>query len=1027
MKQAWDKNIFENGQSKQQGTGPMDSAPSFEHLQSTGSGDKFDKKVLPAGGALSGAGQNLLLTPASLQLAQLQAQLTLQRLKLAQSSNTAAAATVLNQVLSNVAMSQPLFNQLRGSSMPQAPGTGFPSAPITFPPPTTLGTLVGGAFTQNHAGIRMNHYGGGGNMNQNANPHGECGNKASKFQAGFLGGTTAGTSKAGEGGQYGGTGGPKTNSQNNYQRDFYSSESQIQDSGHTEQWKNPTSFPISGKQDVGMGVGGSTWAPSTHGFIGPRAELYNPEEPTGDPKFNPAGGLGFSTAGAQQGFVGYPQKQKGEEGMGMTLQAHQLNDYHGITPSHLPHQCTICEKKVYNLKDWDQHVKGKLHIQNCTLYTDGPALGALHFPVTSEGCLGSALSNNTMAYSSTAGQDVSTGGTSFLPTASMKSFPLSGAGFTSHQPGTKFVPRKPGPGRVVHICNLPEGSCTENDVINLGLPFGKVTNYILMRSTHQAFLEMAYVEAAQAMVQYYQLHPATINDQKLLIRMSKRYKELQLKKPGKDVESIIQDINSQREREELHEMDRYPPERARSRSPVTRSLTPPSHSPSFTSCSSTHSPQAAPWMNGIGPRRGSWDWTSRDRDEWRNGEDDRPNERRKPYLKPADERSRDRYFSSHHPADDFYKKEKLLRVSQHQRHEAKFKRRDGSGDRHRSRHSESELTEDGRGRRTSRRHEREEREANSQKESAEHRAKDRSSSPHSSKPTEPSEGERDRESEVEECGSGEDTEGECWYPKSMEELVTVDEVGEEDDSIVEPDLPELQEEEREEQEEEEREEEEAEEEPTPAKEEKRESVSAPDAGTEETSRSNQTECTEAPSSHICLFPNQAFKSALEEAAEPCVSLTHTTTHTVETHTTTTQIAPKSVCETEKVTDTHAGGETERTSEAEKKETQHVEENQKRDTVQQSSQPASSPQRIGIKAPSPSREQEKIISEHSIPLGVEFIVPSTGFYCKLCSLFYTSEEMAKTTHCRSTVHYRNLQKYLSQLAEESLLHLRSDAE
>ena len=40
---------------------------------------------------------------------------------------------------------------------------------------------------------------------------------------------------------------------------------------------------------------------------------------------------------------------------------------------------------------------------------------------------------------------------------------------------------------------------------------------------------MAFVEAAQAMVQYYQLTPAMINDQKLLIRMSKRYKELQLK------------------------------------------------------------------------------------------------------------------------------------------------------------------------------------------------------------------------------------------------------------------------------------------------------------------------------------------------------------------------------------------------------------------------------------------------------------------------------------------------------------------
>nr|6SO9_A Chain A, RNA-binding protein 20 [Mus musculus]6SOE_A Chain A, RNA-binding protein 20 [Mus musculus] len=108
--------------------------------------------------------------------------------------------------------------------------------------------------------------------------------------------------------------------------------------------------------------------------------------------------------------------------------------------------------------------------------------------------------------------------------------------------------QRKGAGRVVHICNLPEGSCTENDVINLGLPFGKVTNYILMKSTNQAFLEMAYTEAAQAMVQYYQEKPAIINGEKLLIRMSTRYKELQLKKPGKNVAAIIQDIHSQRER-----------------------------------------------------------------------------------------------------------------------------------------------------------------------------------------------------------------------------------------------------------------------------------------------------------------------------------------------------------------------------------------------------------------------------------------------------------------------------------------------
>lgn len=41
--------------------------------------------------------------------------------------------------------------------------------------------------------------------------------------------------------------------------------------------------------------------------------------------------------------------------------------------------------------------------------------------------------------------------------------------------------------------------------------------------------------------------------------------------------------------------------------------------------------------------------------------------------------------------------------------------------------------------------------------------------------------------------NNEDTDEECWYPKNMEELVTVDEVGGEDDSIVEPDLCELEE------------------------------------------------------------------------------------------------------------------------------------------------------------------------------------------------------------------------------------------
>ena len=140
-----------------------------------------------SGGLSLQQSQQLLLTPASLQLAQLQAQLTLHRLKLAQSAvgaNNAAAASVLNQVLSNVAMSQPLFNQLRASGMVGNHQGAFPSGALAFPPPNAgLGSLVGGGFGQNPGNVRMNHYGGGGvsgaQQQQGANQQGaEYGKKA---------------------------------------------------------------------------------------------------------------------------------------------------------------------------------------------------------------------------------------------------------------------------------------------------------------------------------------------------------------------------------------------------------------------------------------------------------------------------------------------------------------------------------------------------------------------------------------------------------------------------------------------------------------------------------------------------------------------------------------------------------------------------------------------------------------------------------------------------------------------------------
>ncbi|KAK3567991.1 hypothetical protein QTP86_028588 [Hemibagrus guttatus] len=53
-----------------------------------------------------------------------------------------------------------------------------------------------------------------------------------------------------------------------------------------------------------------------------------------------------------------------------------------------------------------------------------------------------------------------------------------------------------------------------------------------------------------------------------------------------------------------------------------------------------------------------------------------------------------------------------------------------------------------------------------------------------------------------------------------------------------------------------------------------------------------------------------------------------------------------------------------------------------------------------------------------PIGVDFVVPKTGFFCKLCSLFYGNEETAKKTHCSSLRHYENMQKYYEKLKAQS---------
>ncbi|KAJ8360210.1 hypothetical protein SKAU_G00167350 [Synaphobranchus kaupii] len=1062
------------------------------NTQSARSSDHSESNSFPVGSKLCGGGQNpMLLPPANLQIAQLQAQLTLQRLKLAQSAvggNTAAAAaSVLNQVLSNVAMSQPLLDQLRTSNIVGPPplGSAFPTGTAAaFPPLTStlesmIGGGVGGLPSQSSLSAGLNPFRGG--FPQTSGQQTSLGSGASTTfpsgtdrpsQYGFPGAPSSTVSKNSNGQNALSSSLAKTGTRPGFQRDVYGTCRLDPQSGFSveqnweapragnpngQQWDSPGHFSNSGKADTATNSGGA-WVTSAQPFS--NCELYNPEEPTADGK--------YSSMGSTQGIMGHQQLKPGETSLSRALtalQPHQRNDFHGVTPSHLPHHCTICDKKVFNLTDWDHHVNGKLHLQNCSPYTDS---GSVHLPAFSSGCFSSSI-NNSVAFSS-ANQDISPGpNPAYLPTAPMKTQDLTGNGFTSPQMGLKFPQRKPHFGRVVHICNLPEGSCTENDVINLGLPFGKVTNYILMRSTHQAFLEMAFMEAAQAMVQYYQLNPATIDDQKLLIRMSKSYKELQLKKPGKDVESIIQDINSQRE------IECCPPERARSRSPIPRSVSPRSHSPGYTSCGSAHSPQGVcrgERTNGMGA---PWDWSSHGRWEeereetcWRNGDkngdlppDSWPQDQRKPRPKVMDRWSsrmaeermdvrrgnRERYPRGsprdlaspyRHKEEDFYKMADWSPRQPHQHVEGRAKRRDAEGQ-HRPHqtdpegHEASAITrtpEDrklgspvrGPSRKPSQKQEiRMEEECENEAEaSKEQPLKEKPVSPHRRvKDVDVPESERGANSEGEEGGNDSEIEEESWYPQNMEELVTVDEVGEEDDDIIKPDLLELAE--------------------KPAV----RNVAVGDTqaalsrgvgkggvqnddttedGMKPPPQENAEETSEAPLKH--QGPDSA--PTLEE---PCSDPSHLASEDLKAvseepcaETDAADIQPPQQClpnhKDSKPLDTPINSVTKQSAQITKAtdkevldQDEHSGDIPARDTCSVSHQSPSSTDVDHI--------HDKVVSELSIPLGVEFVVPRSGFFCKLCGLFYASEETAKIAHCRSTVHYRNLQKYLSQLATESL--------
>lgn len=278
-------------------------------------------------------------------------------------------------------MSQPLFNPLRNAAMIGAHGpTGMASLSSSIHNARFPST--GLPFSAQNPVMPPKH---SQNPNQNSmQPFGKAmgGNKPDGFHLG----PQSFTSEIDRSSYHGFACGseetldgrypPKNNNQSGFKNQYFDN--------------HGPHLSMSHKGDVSQGShnvsSNSQWESSRH-WQSPnqhyeaRNELYNPEEPTPDTKFSPSNSPVFHRH--NNGKINTCVSSL------KNLKPHELNDFHGITPVHLPHTCTMCDKKIFTLKDWDLHIKGRMHIQNVMSCSESTSINRA--PNSTDGALPSSL------------------------------------------------------------------------------------------------------------------------------------------------------------------------------------------------------------------------------------------------------------------------------------------------------------------------------------------------------------------------------------------------------------------------------------------------------------------------------------------------------------------------------------------------------------------------------------------------------------------------------------------------------------
>ncbi|MEE6479008.1 hypothetical protein FKM82_012095 [Ascaphus truei] len=204
-----------------------------------------------------------------------------------------------------------------------------------------------------------------------------------------------------------------------------------------------------------------------------------------------------------------------------------VEDFHGLLPKGYPHLCSICDMPIHSKQEWNQHVNGPTHGRRCQLLLE-------IYPEWNPEA-GHGMGDPFMLQQSTNPAPGILGPPP--PALHMGGGPEGGHG--SHRghldagngdgPGPRHMPKGRQENRVVHIMDFQRGKNLRYQLLQLAEPFGVITNHLILNKINEAFIEMSNSEDALAVVDYYRSNPALVLGNPVRVHLSQKYKRI--KKP----------------------------------------------------------------------------------------------------------------------------------------------------------------------------------------------------------------------------------------------------------------------------------------------------------------------------------------------------------------------------------------------------------------------------------------------------------------------------------------------------------------